>query len=753
MTTNSPPSSSDGSGSTAFGHFHEGVRRWVWEQGWTALRPIQERAAAPILRGDTDVIISAPTAGGKTEAAFLPIASRLAEGDSNGLGCVCVSPLKALINDQNDRLGPLFERVDLPLTPWHGDVAQTRKQKLLREQRGVLLITPESLEALVVLRGSQVPRLFEDLRYVVVDELHSFIGRERGRQLQSLLNRVELAVRRRIPRIALSATLGDMGLAAEALRPGSGADVVIIEGERDGRELRMQLRGYRERPPDLQEPPDPEPAAAEDAERLPGDLFEALRGKDNLVFANSRQRVEELTDRLRQMSDLERVPNEFFAHHGNVSREIREEAEQRVKDRARPTSVVCTSTLELGIDIGSVASIAQVGSPPSVAALRQRLGRSGRRGDDAAVLRIFIVEEELHKTSHLADELRAQLVQSIAMVQLLLARWCEPPAAGQLHFSTLVQQTLSVIAQHGGVTARDLYRTLCQTGPFRGIDSELFGRLLRCLGEGSILTQTSDGALTLGDRGEKLVDHYSFYASFVTPEEYRLVDGSKTLGSMPITQPLAPGRHLIFAGRRWEVRNVDDAARVIELTPAKGGRPPRFEGGGFDVHDRVRNEMLRIYSSSSIPVYLDGAAKELLSEGRGAFSRWGLARNRVLEHGRVIHLFPWRGDRVLHTLALQLVAHKVAAGAEGIAIAVQGSTLDRVATALRQIANGASPSGPLLARLAHNQLEEKYDWTLSPDLRCIDYASRHFDEAGARDAASQILDSLNSDEAGEGVGP
>jgi ATP-dependent Lhr-like helicase len=711
----------------------------VWDQGWTALRPIQERAADPILRGDADVIISAPTAGGKTEAAFLPIVSRLAEGDLQSVGCVCVSPLKALINDQTDRLGPLLERVHLPLTPWHGDVAQTRKQKLLRERRGVLLITPESLEAIFVLRGSQVPQLFQDLRYIVVDELHSFIGRERGRQLQSLLNRVELAVRKRIPRIALSATLGDMGLAAEALRPGCGPDVVLIEGERDGRELRMQLRGYRERPPELQEMAHPEPTGA--AENLPGDLFDALRGTDNLIFANSRQRVEELTDRLRRLSDLQRVPNEFLAHHGNLSREIREEAEQRLKDRSRPTSVICTSTLELGIDIGSVTSIAQVGAPPSVASLRQRLGRSGRRGEPA-VLRIFLVEEELHETSNLMDELRAQLIQSIAMVQLLLARWCEPPTAGQLHFSTLVQQILSVIAQHGGASARDLYRALCQTGPFRGIDSDLFGRLLRCLGEGHILTQTSDGALALGERGEKVVDHYSFYVSFVTPEEYRLVAGSTTLGTMPITQPLAPGGHLIFAGRRWQVLRVDDTARLIELTPAKGGRPPRFEGGGFDVRDRVRDEMLRIYSSSSVPVYLDGTAKELLSEGRSAFSRLNLSQDWVLDRGGIIYLFPWRGDRVLHTLMLQLAAHKLAAGTEGIAVAVRGATLDQVATALAQIGKGTAPSGPLLARLAHNQLEEKYDWTLSPDLRCIDYASRHFDEAGAREAASRILDSL-----------
>lgn len=735
---NSPPSSSEKPGSSVFERLHEGVRRWVWDQNWTALRPVQERAAGPILEGAADVIISAPTAGGKTEAAFLPIASRLAESELTSVGCLCVSPLKALINDQADRLTPLFDRVGLPLTPWHGDVAQGRKRKLLRDRAGVLLITPESLEALFVLRGSQIPQLLRDLRYVVVDELHSFVGAERGRQLQSLLNRVELAIRRRVPRIALSATLGDMGLAAEALRPGYAADVVLIEGERDGRELRMQLRGYKARPPETRASAGSEDLAEGDDRRLARDLFEAVRGTDNLVFANSRGRVEELTDQLRQLSDAERVPNEFFAHHGNLSREIREEAEQRVKDASRPTSVVCTSTLELGIDIGNVTSIAQVGSPPSVAALRQRLGRSGRQENAPAVLRIFVVEEELQKTSNLLDELRAQLVQSIAMVQLLLARWCEPPAPGQLHFSTLVQQILSVIAQHGGASARDLHRALCQSGPFRGIDSEVFGRLLRCLGDGHILTQTSDGALTLGDRGEKLVDHYSFYAAFVTPEEYRLVAGSKTLGSMPISQPLAPGSHLIFAGRRWEVRGVDDAARVIELAPAKGGRAPRFEGGGFDVHDRVRAEMLRLYSSTSVPVYLDTMAKELFSEGRRTFERWGLAGRGVVERGGISYLFPWRGDRALHTLALQLTAHKLTVWIEGVAIGIRGAAPEKLAGALEQIARGGGPSGPLLARLASNQLEEKYDWTLSPELRCLDYASRHLDEAGAREAAKGL---------------
>ena len=739
-TTDSPRSSSEQQSSSVFDRLHEGVRRWIWDQNWTALRPIQERAAVPILEGSSDVIISAPTAGGKTEAAFLPIASRLAEAQLQSIGCLCVSPLKALINDQADRLTPLFERVALPLTPWHGDVPHGRKRALLRDRAGVLLITPESLEAFFVLRGSQVSALLGTLQYVVVDELHSFIGTERGRQLQSLLHRVELAIRRRVPRIALSATLGDMGLAAEALRPGHGTGVVLVKGERDGRELRMQLRGYKERRPVVESEPGPDEDGA--MVRLAEDLFTAVRGSDNLIFANSRGQVEELADRLRRRCEGLRLPNEFYAHHGNLAKEIREDAEDRVKDTSRPTSVVCTSTLELGVDIGSVTSIAQIGSPPSVATLRQRLGRSGREENAPAVIRIFVIEEEIEASSSLMDELRVELIQSVAIVERLLARWWEPPLDGQLHFSTLVQQILSIIAQHGGVSARDLYQVLCQSGPFRGIDGMVFARLLRSLGRGHILIQMGDGQLTLGERGERLVGHYSFYTAFVTPEEYRLVTGGKTLGCMPVSNPLAPGSFLIFAGRRWEVRSVDDEARVIELAASKGGRAPRFGGGGFNVHDEVRREMRRIYTSTSIPVYLDETARGLLSEARRFFERSGLPGQDTVERGTDLYLFPWRGDRVLHTLALKLTALKLNASVEGVAVMVRRAEPEQVRSALVRVAHGAAPSGPSLACLAGDRFENKYDWTLTPQLRSMDYASRHLNETGAREAASTLAGTI-----------
>src|ERR1035438_420982 len=346
--------------SDTFHLLHPAVQRWIYEQGWTELRDAQERAAAPILEGSLDVIIAAATASGKTEAAFLPICSRLLSPENSGACVLYVSPLKALINDQGDRMERLCEAMEIAVHPWHGDISQGRKREFLKEPKGILLITPESLEAVFVNRGPSVGALFSKLLYVIVDELHSFIGTERGQQLQSLLWRVEHAIGRRVPRIALSATLGDMTIAAGFLRPHDGDKVQIVVSCGSGQELKLLVRGYRITAP-VDHPAGekaPEEGSAEESVNdgsvyaVAADLMTTLRGSKNLVFANSRSNVEKYADLLGRMCETERVPNEFWAHHGNLSKEIREEAEAALKDSARPATAVCTSTLELGIDIG-----------------------------------------------------------------------------------------------------------------------------------------------------------------------------------------------------------------------------------------------------------------------------------------------------------------------------------------------------------------------------------------------------------------
>lgn len=754
-TTTLPPSSSESKGSRAFDRLHPSVQRWVWQKGWKGLRPVQERACGVVLDGERDVIISAPTAGGKTEAAFLPIASSLANSNQTRLKCLVVSPLKALINDQTSRLEPLFEGADVAFTPWHGDVSASRKKRFLDRPTGVLLITPESLEAIFARRGSLVGRLFGALEYVVIDELHAFLGTERGRQLQSLLHRIELAARRRIPRIALSATLGDMAKAAEVLRPDAPGDVESIEVESDGREIRLQLRGYEQSVPleiesklvDEDESHSEREWPDTDASKGPfdpvaNDLYQLLRGRNHLVFANSRRRVEELSDRLRRFCEGRKLPNEFFAHHGNLSKEIREDIERRIKDAAQPTTIVCTSTLELGIDIGSVESVAQVGSPPSVSSLLQRIGRSGRSDDAPRILRLFVSEGEIGSTSDLQDELRVQTFQTTAMVQLLLGGYCEPPQERELHLSTLIQQTLSVIAQFGGASVRDLYRALCRSGPFAGVNTRMFEDLIRELGRRRIVTQLSDGDLTLGDRGEQIVDHYSFYAAFATPEEYRLVSGSRTLGSMPVEHSLEIGGFLIFAGRRWKVVGVDEQARVASLIPAGGGKPPTFGGGGFDIFARVRQEMRSLYESQMKPIYLDSTGSRFLDEGRAAFTRMGLDRTRIVKSGSETLLFPWDSDRVHRTLQAMLATLDLKGIVEGILIRVASSDERALREALEAVVSARVPEGAQLLEARKITSQGKYDELLPEHLLLADAASRILDEDGARRVARELLASM-----------
>lgn len=735
--TDSPPSSS-----SSFELLHEGIQRWIWEQRWAELRPIQDRAIPVVLAHDRDVILAARTAGGKTEAAFLPILSHLATQPHDGIGCLALSPLKALINDQFGRLETMCRAAGLSVGRWHGDVSQAHKRDVLGAPPRLLLITPESLEALFVRQGSRVRKLFAGLQYLVIDELHAFIGSERGRQVQSLLHRLELALRqRRIPRIALSATLGDMRIAAEFLRPGAGDDVVCIESMDGGQELQLQLRGYVHMPPaptnaggDDTEVEDP----GEDLRAMARHMFRTLRGGDNLIFANARTTVERLADMLRTMSDEQRLPNEFLPHHGSLARDLRQDAEALLKDEERPGNVICTTTLELGLDIGSVDGIAQVGCPPSVAALRQRLGRSGRRRGKPAVLRLYVAEEQITPQTPFHDTLRAELVQAIAMVNLLLKSWCETPRAGQLHLSTLIQQLLSIIAQHGSVRADEAWRALCGSGPFSGLTQQGFGQLLRAMGERELIAQTGDGSLVIGAVGERLVDHYSFYAAFSTPEEYRLITRGRTIGSIPITSPLASGMALIFAGRRWRVLGVDEEHRTIELEPARGGRPPRFVGGGPLVDDRVRREMLSVYASDEAPRYLDPTAAELLREGRKVFRDAGLGSERLLTFAEHTLLFPWAGDRAVGTLGLLFLRAKVAFENHGIALAVQTGE-ERVLELLSEIVHSPVPDPAELAELVANKRTEKYDWALSDELLCLDFASRALDVHGARTAASEVL--------------
>ena len=739
------------SDSSSFLLLDERIQRYIWSEGWEELRDVQEQAIPVVVKADRDVVISAATAAGKTEAAFLPALTHLLAAGGKGL-IVYISPLKALINDQFGRLERLCEHLDISVWPWHGDISASKKSKFMAKREGVLLITPEALEATLCNRGTSVGGIFQSLTFFVVDELHAFIGSERGKQLQALMHRVETVLGRRVPRIGLSATLGDMSLAGSFLRPFS--TPVHVNSRSEEAEIKVLVKGYEEplavrnsrtapktpasQPEDTDETDDYEP---ETPAYIAAHLFQTLRGSNNLVFPNSRRQVEQFTHLLNKLCETHRVPNEFWPHHGSLSKEIRAETEAALKQKEAPATAICTSTLELGIDIGAVKSVAQIGPPPSVASLRQRLGRSGRRAGEPAILRAYSTEDEIGPTASLRNVLRLDTIQMVAMVTLLLENWFEPPRVQGMHLSTLVQQLLSSIAQSGGASAGALFNLLCAPGaPFAEVTSAEFAVLLRHLGEKDVIMQESSGVLLPGVKGEKLIGHFSFYSAFATKEEYRVLAGGKTLGTLPIEQMLLVDQRILFAGKTWRVDTVAEEQRAIHVSRTRGGVPPAFSGGAGSTHTKVRQRMRELLASDQVPVFLDDGAKRLLTQGRDAYKHLNLESEVAIVQGRELVLMTWLGDSGNVALAARFGAlgFSATAGGPGVEVQKEGASNDEIMRALAAIASTDAPPLELLLGKAKNLMKERWDWALPDNLLRKAYASLNLNLDEARTWAQKM---------------
>lgn len=693
---------------SAFDQLAPPVKKWIWKQGWASLREIQIEAIPYLLTGG-DTIISAATAGGKTEAAFLPLLSRVFnKGPSCGFDILYISPLKALINDQFMRLEGLCEDLCLPVTKWHGDVGASIKQKALENPSGVLLITPESLESLLMRKGMQIHHLFGETQAVVVDELHAFMGTERGVQLRSLMNRLEILTEHKIDRIGLSATLGDMTMAAEYLRNKSKSPIPIIKGNSGGTELKLQLRSYQQYTNNQELPPS-----------IAEHIFKKVRGTRSLIFAGSKKKVELYGVTLRDLCIENNQPNEFFTHHANISKPDRETLERRLKEGRLPTSAVCTSTLELGIDIGDVETIVQLGCSSSVAALRQRLGRSGRRDGSPAILRAYHLYHQTNKADIL-ECIRPQFIQATAEIELLLAGVYEPPVSTQLHLSTLVHQIMALIVERGGANAKSLFNTLSHAAPFDNITSTIFMAILRAMAKpgSDLIEQAPDGVLLLGKKGEYLTSNYKFYAVFEWQEEFRVLFAGKELGTLTIAamRGIFKGMEIIFSGRRWQIVNIRINDKVIDVKPTKGGRARSFLTNGASRHRIIDEKMFEIYCGRTELQYLDAPSATLLKEGRGYFHQYAMDKNNAFPKADGVILFPWAGSIMTEALMLIFQHKGYQVTNDDYALSVKDISLQKVHTIIDQLACGKIPDIEQMAWTIENKSMGQYDSFLTDDI-------------------------------------
>lgn len=727
--------------SSAFDLLARPIQRVLWDMKWTALRPIQNDAIHIVLESDEDLIISARTASGKTEAAFLPVLSAVYDDIDASIRAIYVGPLKALINDQFRRLEDLCVHANIPVHRWHGDVSASRKRSLIKQPSGILLITPESLESLFVNHSSALKRMFRKLSFVVIDELHAMYGNERGTHLRSLLFRLAGLLSNSPSLIALSATLGDPAASARWMRPDSPGRVRVIDDSASQKSIQYGIFAYQ-----LDSPSQEGRNGAADNESNedvapPGalieDVYRSFRSDKGLIFANSRQDVEWFADALNVRASEEGAQGQFLVHHGSLSKEVREHTESLMQG-SRPYSTLCTSSLELGIDIGNVACVGQIGCPYSVSALVQRLGRSGRRDDQAQRMRFYLLEEQLPADAALCHRLRPRLLQSIAMTELMLDKWVEPLEDSCGDLSTLTQQVLSTIKETGGITAADLYHRLVESGAFRFVDKPVFADVLRSIGSHDLIEQAPDGTLVLGLHGEEIVGHYDFYSAFATSEEFRVVHSGALIGTLPTLYVPQPNTHLLLAGRRWKVIAVDYECREIHVVPGHGRKLPRFDGGGGRVHRRVREMMRDVLLSDGDFAYINPLASRLLNEARRVAAEANLAEDDLIELSPSRTLwFTWEGTHQQMTLELMATCRKIRTHDWEIAIEFEASPND-VRDAYSAMLD-EPPEAAVLAKLQSSKQRRKFDRHLDESLLEWSLVREVIDIEGASRAIQRLL--------------
>ena len=638
---------------SAFDRYAPFVQDYIYRNGWENLRAIQVAAADVIFNTDENLLLTASTASGKTEAAFFPIITLFSEDPPSSVGCIYIGPLKALINDQFLRLNDLCEEADIPVWHWHGDVAQSHKERLMKHPSGILQITPESLEALLLHKHAAIPKLFHDLRFVVIDEVHSLLRGDRGGQTLCLIERLSRLAGVNPRRIGLSATMGDPERTGEFLSLGTGRQTLIPKIEAKGSKWRLSMEHFYIRNSQAGEDhPEAQgmPALDEKTDEAPlladpgiGYIFEHTRGKKCLVFVNSREECEAVTTTLRRYCEIKHERDRFLIHHGNLSASYRETAEGIMKDDSQYMTTVTTATLELGIDIGRLERAFQIDAPWTVSSFLQRMGRTGRRQLPPEMW--FVMrEDEPEVRAMLPATIPWKLLQGIALVQLYLEeRWVEPPRLDRLPFSLLYHQTMATLASCGEMSPRALADRVLSLHFFHRISQEDYRCLLRHLVANDHIQETEQGGLILGLTGERIVNSFKFYGVFQENEEYTVRNDSQELGTIVSPPPL--GEKLAIAGAVWRVLDIDHKRHLVYCEQVKGSVPAYFGECPGDLHTRVLERMRQVLREEKSYPYLMKNAVARLEQSRYTAAASGAAdRNLINLGGNMWCLLPWLGS-------------------------------------------------------------------------------------------------------------
>lgn len=605
------------------------IRKFIRDKDWEQLRPIQNAAITRILASDDNYILVSRTASGKTEAAFLPILSKV-DFNERGVQILYISPLIALINDQFYRVEELCKNLDVDVVKWHGEANKTIKDRLLKNPKGIVLMTPESLEAMFANKPFNVKQLFSNLKYVVIDEIHSFIGTDRGVQLKSILFRLQQVNSKPFSIVGLSATIGDYEEAKKFTGDELKTKVLL---DKIAKEINAIFKYFKSENKDL-------------PLELLKDLYTETKDNKVLIFPNSKGRVEEVAVKLKKISALVKGHSNYFSHHSSVDREVREYVEYFAKNNNRQNFCIsCTSTLELGIDIGAVDKVVQIDATNSIASLIQRVGRSGRKEGESSNLYLYATNEW-------------SLLQSIACWLLYKEGYIEPPQKNEKPYDILVHQALSITKGYSGIKISDLMRQLHENSAFKEIELFEIDEILNHLIEIDFLEKIQQEVI-IGIEGEKIVNSRDFYSVFKTEENFKVVNAGNKIGEVPLLSPqIIEDENILLSAKIWKIKFVDLKAKKIEVIPARDGKKPIFFGNSGLVHQKIREKVLEILYSKLNYDFLDELSSDELEILRKEFSFFKIQdlqydRPLLLSEKKIeLELFTFTGTRINRTIQL-----------------------------------------------------------------------------------------------------
>ncbi len=592
------------------------------ELKWNKLTEVQEVTIPHVLAGK-NIIALAPTAGGKTESVFFPILSSIDNEKLEGISTLYISPIKALLNNQEIRLKKLSKSIYRDAFKWHGDVTKSQKTKFYNQPCSILMITPESLEVMLLSKTLDKDHLFSQLRFVVVDEIHSFAAGDRGSHLISVLERLQTYSKYDIQRLGLSATVGNPNMIGTWLKGSSKRKGVVIDPDIKKSKKKLNIFFYKRE------------------DEFTTDIYRNFADKKTLFFVNGRRDAEKIHAQLK-----EKMPD-VFIHHSSMDKRFRDLAEEAFRLKSEPSCIICTSTMELGIDIGDLDSVLQLESPSSVSSFLQRIGRSGRRPGTVPEMTFYVSERE-------------KLLMTLAVRELSQKHWVESIEVSKKAYHIYFHQILAILIQDFGKYKDDLYELLSSIYCFKDISREKYYKLIYYLVDLKIIEINSREKITLGIEGEKKFEYRNFknmYSVFESSDEYTIKYNNREIGTLQSWFVLSMGSNLKFylSGQSWEVLDIDEEHKIIYVCETANASLPKWSSQSVFLTYELCQEYLKIISGEIEINDLASTEMKILRQIQAENELKQFSKSLLVEKTtKHINIYTFAGNKVNYTLALML---------------------------------------------------------------------------------------------------